>query len=45
MHRRSRALMMNRCLILAIPVGAAFVLMVIISLPIWALTKDEGGIV
>jgi hypothetical protein len=33
------------CLILAIPVGAAFLLMVIISLPIWALTKDEGGIV
>ncbi len=28
-------------LILAIPVGAAFVIMVILSLPIWALTKDE----
>ena len=28
-------------LILAIPVGAAFVFMVILSLPIWALTKDE----
>jgi hypothetical protein len=28
-------------LILAIPVGAAFIFMVILSLPIWALTKDE----
>jgi hypothetical protein len=28
-------------LILAIPVGAAFIVMVILSLPIWALTKDE----
>jgi hypothetical protein len=28
-------------LVLAIPVGAAFISMVIVSLPIWALTKDE----
>lgn len=28
-------------LILAIPIGAAFLFMVILSLPIWALTKDE----
>jgi hypothetical protein len=28
-------------LILAVPVGAAFIVMVILSLPIWALTKDE----
>ena len=33
------------CLILAVPVGAAFLFMVILSLPIWALTKDEGGVV
>lgn len=33
------------CLIVAIPVGAVFLLMVIISLPIWALTKDETGVV
>jgi hypothetical protein len=33
------------CLIIAIPVGAAFLLMVIISLPIWALTKEDGGVV
>lgn len=29
------------CLIFAIPVGAAFLLIVILSFPIWALTKDE----
>jgi hypothetical protein len=29
------------CLILAIPAGAAFLFMVVLSLPIWALTKDE----
>ncbi len=28
------------CLILAIPVGAVFLLVAILSLPIWALTKD-----
>jgi len=30
------------CLILAIPVGAAFLFVAILSLPIWALTKDEA---
>jgi hypothetical protein len=29
-------------LLLAIPVGAAFLVMVAISIPIWALTKDEA---
>ena len=28
-------------LILAVPVGVAFLLMMILSLPIWALTRDE----
>ncbi len=28
-------------LLLAIPVGAAFLLVVLLSLPVWALTKDE----
>jgi hypothetical protein len=31
-------------LVLAIPVGVAFLIMVILSLPIWALTKDEGRV-
>jgi hypothetical protein len=31
-------------LFLAIPAGVAFLIMVILSLPIWALTKDEGRV-